>query len=165
MYKRLMVIIPGLAFVVAILLEDFSWVGILIALVVSTIAVLFTTRFLPPQTIKNVNFFQLITFPFYLIGQIYLSGLHVMKVVLKGPKVDIVTVKTQITAELLRVILVDSITLTPGSILLDLHDDEVTLLWLHDRDSSTSAEVADKMLKQKLERRLKRAQKSDGDAA
>jgi len=166
MYKRLMVIIPALAFVVAILLEDFSWAGILVALVISTVAVLFTTRFLPPQAIKNVNYWQLVTFPFYLIGQIYISGFHVMKILLKGyPKVDIVTVKTHISADLLRVILVDAITLTPGSISLDLHDDELTILWLHDRDSSTSTDVADKILKQNLERRLQKAQKPDGGAA
>jgi multicomponent Na+:H+ antiporter subunit E len=90
------------------------------------------------------------------------SGFHVIKLIIKGPQADIVTVNTQIKAEVLRIILVDSITLTPGSILLELNDDKVTLLWIREKNAPSGPEAADKQLKQKLERRLLKAQRQEG---
>ena len=72
--------------------------------------------------------------------------------------VDIVTVKTKLKNESLRIILADSITLTPGSILLDLKDEFITLLWIRDKFTPSDSETADRMLKGKLERRLLKAE-------
>jgi len=145
------------------LTENLSLGNIVLSFIICVVVVFFAARFLPRQNISEVRFVKLITYPFYLVGQIYVAGFMVIKILLKGLHVDIITVKTEIKAEMLRVILVDSITLTPGSILLDLNGDNVTLLWLRDIDTPLDPEVADKQLKHKLERRLIKAQRNDGD--
>ncbi|MCL2704269.1 MAG: Na+/H+ antiporter subunit E [Defluviitaleaceae bacterium] len=142
-----------------ILAEGLTWRNVLTGLIISTIALFFIAKFLPLKEISNVNFYKLATYPFYLIGQIYLAGFHVIKIILSGPKVDIVTVPTKIKAEALKIILVDSITLTPGSVLLELNDDKITLLWIRDKKSPNDPKAAEEQLKAKLERRLLKAQK------
>jgi multicomponent Na+:H+ antiporter subunit E len=160
MGKRSFLVIPALTLVLVILMEDPSLSGVVTGLVISTAVVLFTAKFLPLQIIADIKFIKLVTFPFYLIGQIYVAGFQVIRVILKAPpKIDIITVKTKIKSEALRVILVDSITLTPGSILLNLDEDNVTLLWLRDKDTPPGPEEAYRQLMQRLEHRLLTAQK------
>ncbi|MCL2203314.1 MAG: Na+/H+ antiporter subunit E [Defluviitaleaceae bacterium] len=159
MSKRNIFVIPALTLVLVILMEEISLSGALIGLVTSTVVVFFVARLLPLQEISSVRYIKLATFPLYLIGQIYVAGFQIMRMILQGAKVDIVTVKTEIKSEALRVILVDSITLTPGSVLLDLDEDRVTLLWIRDKNAPADAAAADRQLKQKLERRLLKAQR------
>jgi len=159
MGKRSLVIIPALAFFLVILTEDVSLRGVLVALGVSFISVFFTTKFIPSLKISDVKFIKLITFPFYLIGQIYVAGFQIIRILFKGSKAAIVTVNIDIKAEVLRVILVEAITLTPGSILLELNDESVTLLWILDKNTPADPAIADKQLKEKLEQRLLKAQR------
>ncbi|MCL2187889.1 MAG: Na+/H+ antiporter subunit E [Defluviitaleaceae bacterium] len=161
MRKRVLFIVPALTIIWVILAEDISVIGVLVGLFVSIGVVYVTSEFLPPQRITNIDFKRLVTFPLYLIGQIYVAGFHIMWTVVRGAKVNIVTVKTEIKSEALRVVLVDSITLTPGSILLDLDDDKVTLLWIRGKDTPPDPAIADEQLKKKLERRLLKAQTED----
>jgi multicomponent Na+:H+ antiporter subunit E len=133
--------------------------AIITGLAVSAVAMFFMAKFLPFQGLAHVNFLKLATYPFFLIGQIYAAGFQVIKIILKGPKVAIVTVTTKIEAEALRILLVDSITLTPGSILLELNGDQITLLWIRDKNAPPDPQAADRLLKDKLERRLLKAQK------
>jgi len=149
----------ALTFVWVILTEEITSRNILIGLIVSSVGLTFIAKFLPFKEITNVNFYKLATYPFYLIGQIYVAGFNVISIVLTGPKVDIVTINTTIEAEALKFILVESITLTPGSILLELNDDKITLLWIRNKKSPLSPQAADEKLKAKLERRLLKAQK------
>jgi len=151
----------ALTLVWIILMERFSWVNLAVGAVVSFGCLALFAKFLPLSQIEHVNFFKLATFPFYLIGQIYLAGFYMIKVILTGATVDIVTVKTKLRNEALRVMLVDSITLTPGSILLELKDELVTLLWIRDKHTPGDAETADKLLKERLERRLQKAEKGE----
>jgi multicomponent Na+:H+ antiporter subunit E len=159
MVKNGVLFMVTMTLVWSLLIEAFTVRGILTGLAVGAVALYFVSKFLPFKGLSNVNFYKLITYPFFLIGQIYIAGFQVIKIILTGPKVDIVTVTTKIEAEALRIILVDSITLTPGSILLELNDDQVTLLWIRDKKSPLDPEAADKLLKEKLERRLLKAQK------
>jgi len=139
--------------------ENFSLINVAIGAVISAGCILFVGRFLPFEGLGNVNFWKLATFPFYLIAQIYVAGFHVIKIVLTGSKVDIVTLDTKVTDEALKIILVDSITLTPGSIMLDLNGQKITLLWIRDKNSPGDAKTADEQLKSRLERRLLKAQR------
>ena len=151
----------ALTFVWVILTESFEWSNIIIGAIVSAACLFFIAKLLPYSEISNVNFYKLAAYPFYLIWQIYAAGFHVIKVIISGPRVDVVTVHTKIKEEALKIMLVDSITLTPGSILLDLNDDEITLLWLRDKSTPLDPAVADRLLKQKLERRLIKAQRQN----
>ena len=140
-----------------IMMEEISWRSVAIGLMISMLAVFFTSKFLPYAEIKNVRFFKLATYPFFLIGQIYLGGIQMMKAVLKGSVVRIDTVKTDLKAEALRVILGDSVTLTPGSVLLELEGDELTFIWFHDKKLANVSVADAQKLTAAPEKRLRRA--------
>jgi len=142
-----------------LLMEELSWQTIAIGMLVSMLALHFCGKFLPYEEIKNINFFKLITYPFYLVGQIYVAGFSVMRIIFKGSVIGIVTIKTNLKEEPLRIILADSITLTPGSILLELENQDLTLLWVRDKYTPGDSETASKMLKSGLERKLAKAEK------
>ena len=142
-----------------LLMEEISWRSIAIGMLITMACMHFASLFLPYEEIKNVNFFKLASFPFFLIGQIYAAGIFMIGVIIKGSIVDIVSLKTKLSNEHLRIMLADSITLTPGSILLELDGDIITLLWIRYKDAPGDAESADIMLKSKIEEQLLKAEK------
>jgi len=142
-----------------LLREYFSIATAFIGLAVGAGCLWFYNKYLPLQEIRNINFFRLTLFLFYVIGQIYFAGFFVIKVILTGGKVDVVDVKTKLTNDTLRVILADSVTLTPGSILLNIKDDTLTLLWLREKSDNRDMSVADGVLKGRLENQLLKVQK------
>ena len=159
MGKHMIFAVPALTLLWVILMEELSIMSVALGVLTGIIVTLFSRRFLPYQQIENVNFFKLLTYPFFLIGQTYVAGFMVIKIFIKGAVVDIVTVKTKLKNETLRVILADSITLTPGSILLDLDENNITLLWMKDKETKTDPEIAGELLKGKLEKRLLKAER------
>lgn len=142
-----------------ILREQFSLWTLLVGIVLGIGCIWFYHKYLPARGGSGLNMLRFGVYLFYLVGQIYIAGIFVLKVILTGAKVDIVRVKTQLTNESLRVVLANSITLTPGSILLDLKDDTLTLLWLRAKNDMRDPEVADAVLKENLERQLLKVQK------
>ena len=144
-----------------ILVETFDPIFLVAGIVVSFICMHYSRKYLPLKKIDDVNFYKIILYPFYMIGQIYAGGIYVIKVILAGERADIVTIDTAIKNETLRVILADSITLTPGSILIDLTDDKITLVWLRKKNDPEPELVTNKgdILKGHLEARLAKAQK------
>ena len=143
-----------------ILREYFSPWALLVGVLLGVGCVYFYHKFLPERDDgSKIHYFRLVVYLIFLFGQIYKAGLFVIKVILTGAKADIVQVKTTLTNESLRVILANSITLTPGSILLDLTDDTFTLLWLREKNDNRSPDVADAVLKNDLEAQLLKVQK------
>ena len=143
-----------------ILMESVNFITLIGGVVLGWACVAYSHKFLPFRKIEKVNFFKLITYPFYLIGQIYASGLYVIKIIFTGERVDVVQIKTKIKNESLRVLLADSITLTPGSILLDMTDDKLTLVWLRpktDPDPENTSDI-DEQLKTRLENQIIKAE-------
>ena len=150
-----------LTFIWVILREDFTLPTIAIGVIISIGCIAYSRKFLPLSEVKNVRFFRLFLYLFYLIWQIYLSGFHVIKLIITGKaRPDFVTVQTKLTNESLRVVLADSITLTPGSILLDLTDDKITVVLMVGTDESPlTGSLADREIKGSLEERLLKAQR------
>ena len=144
-----------------ILTESVSPFNIGVGVAAGILTAVFLRKFLPVKNIDDVNFYRLITFPFYLIGQIYVAGFQVIWMVLKGSRVGTIVLKTEIKSEALKVILVDSITLTPGSVLIDLEGDNLNLLWIREKNEPADVETAERKLKARLERRLLKAQKNN----
>ena len=96
---------------------------------------------------------------FYLLKEIYVAGFHVIGIILKGQaRTDIVQVRTKITNESLRIVLADSITLTPGSVLLDLTGDTITVVWLRGVDEPEEVTNQEKLIMGGLEDALIKAQ-------
>lgn len=159
MNRRTIFAILALTAVWLIFIEEISLQNALIGVGMSAGCMFFIKKFLPFKEINNINFWKLATFPFYLIAQIYVAGFHIIKIVITGSTVDIVSLETKIKDEALKIILVDSITLTPGSILLDLDKEKIILLWIRDKNTPGDPATADELLKSRLERRLLKAQK------
>ena len=142
-----------------ILVEDFSVATVLVGLVVSMFCTYFFYRALPWKKVTDVDFVNLITYPFFLIGQVYVAGFYVMKVILKGGRVEVIELGTELKSEYLRALLAHSTTLTPGSVALDMKGDKMTALWLREPGEMPDISVADAIIKGKLEERLLKAQK------
>ena len=160
MGKHTFYVILTLAVVWIIMMENISWQTIGTGLLVVIVVMHFERKFLPYEEIKDVNFFKLATYPFFLIGQIYLSGWQVIKMVVTGCRIDVVTVKTPLKSDTLRFILGDSITLIPGSVLLEIEGDQLTVLWIvPTKTPELTEEQTEEMMKGKLERRLGSAQR------
>ena len=160
MGKHTFYVILTLAVVWIIMMENISWRTIGTGLLVVVVVMHFERKFLPYEEIKDVNFFKLATYPFFLIGQIYLSGWEVIKMVVTGCRIDVVTVKTPLKSDTLRFILGDSITLIPGSVLLEIEGDKLTVLWIvPTKTPELNEEQTEEMMKGKLERRLGSAQR------
>ena len=143
-----------------ILRESLTVVTAVVGLVLSACCVLFSRRLIPLARTEPVKPLRLLIYLFYLLWQIYVGGLTSIAIVLFGAHVEIVEIKTQLRNKFLRAILVNSITLVPGSVALDLNEDTITVLWLTRKTvSSEEIENADELLKGKLERMLMKAQK------
>lgn len=72
----------------------------------------------------------ILTYCFYLVKEVFKSNFHVAKIVL-SPKMNIspsiVTFKTKLNSNFLRTILANSITLTPGTLTVELQDNTITV--------------------------------------
>jgi len=161
MRKSNIVIVVVLTFVWIILVESLSPIAIITGVAISAACVFFGKKFLPLEKIKGVNFNRLATYPFFLLGQIFSSSIYVSKIILFGAKTDIVQVQTDIDNDSLRVMLADSVTLTPGSLLLELKDENMTILWLRPKAAPEVEHTTDpgRQIMGKIEKRLMKAQR------
>ncbi len=92
----------------------------------------------------------LLLYLFMMIWFLYQSSFHVMKaIVLNRESPRIVHFRTRLRSDVGRMILALSITLTPGTICLDLNDDHLTVHWFT-CDTTHSKEAGEK-IKGKLE--------------
>ena len=144
-----------------ILVESFAPIFLISGVIVSIVSLYFSKKCVPLKEIENVAFSKLVFFPFYLIGQVYLSSIYVMKIILVGERVDIVEIKTTLKDESLRSLLADTITLIPGAVSLDVSDDKITIAWLRKKTDPDPEliENKDEILKGNLEYKLLKAQR------
>ena len=156
--KRKIFSIALLTVVWLVLRETFSVADVIFGVFISIVCLWYSQKFIPLRRIEGVSFFKLVLYHFYLIWQIYVSGFYVIKVIFTGANTYISTVKTAIKNEELRVVFADSITLTPGSVMLDLTGHDVTVLWLRDKNEAHKTEDADRLIKGQLEKKLMAAQ-------
>lgn len=117
-----------------ILSQNFNFERIVVGTVVCAIIFVFNKEFLnnPRKnssiyvSLSNVKCF--ILYFAVLIKEIFKSNFHVAKIVL-SPKLNIspsiVTINTKLKSELNKTILANSITLTPGTLTLDMYDDKL----------------------------------------
>jgi len=160
MNKGNVVIVIALTIVWIILVESLSYITIITGIAISSACVFFAKKYLPLKKIKGVNFNKLATYPFFLIGQIFSSSIYVSRIILFGAKTDIVEVETSIKNDSLRIMLADSVTLTPGSLLLELQEGKMTILWLRNKNAPDVSQTknASRQIMGKLEDRLLKAQ-------
>jgi len=158
--KHSFITLIALTLVWIVLLEEISWQAFGIGILSSMVCMYFGSKFLSYEEIKHLNYLRLITYPLFLVGQIYLAGFQVIKVIFVGCRVTIVPVKTKLKLEVLRIILGDTITLIPGSVLLKLDHKDLTVLWITTKNAPVLNKAdTEELIKGKIERRLTLAQK------
>ncbi|TVQ67048.1 MAG: hypothetical protein EA360_03435 [Balneolaceae bacterium] len=86
--------------------------------------------------LSRFRFGSVILYPFWLLGQIIVAGFHVVGLIIK-PSMPIhttlITFRADLPSSHARVILGTSITLTPGTLTVDLEDDRFTVHALDDK--------------------------------
>jgi len=143
-----------------ILRESTSLSTIAIGMAVGFLSVLTCRKLIPLPVTPRVNFLGLLLYLVFLFGQVYVAGFYAVKLILTDADTEIVEVKTKISSLFFRTILVNSVTLVPGSIALDLKDNRITVLWLREKSKNREpAENADEILLGKFERMLIKAER------
>jgi len=126
--KHTIFVALALTFVWLILMESFSWQNIAIGLIMSLISMHFMGKFFDFDEINSVAFFKLIPYPFWLIYRMYYDAFFLIKMILTDSKWGFMTTNLSVKSEVLRILMADSITLTPGSVYMTRENDEITLL-------------------------------------
>ena len=101
--------------------------------------------------LSKLRFHRAVFYLFWMIYQIILAGFHVLSVIMK-PKMDtkptIVTFRTNLPSAHAKIILGNSITLTPGTLTIDIEGDLFTVHALDEQ--SYSGIISDEMPRQVL---------------
>lgn len=141
-----------------IMVADFSFQTILLGLIVGVISLFLTERYLLESSYYDhypLDLLHLAYYGFALIYEIYAAGFSTIGTIFKGDaNVRIVSVDTELTDDYHRSILANSITLTPGTITLDVTENRLVILWL--KAETRDSELAGELIKGRLERRLLR---------
>ena len=120
------------------------------ALVTATSTDLLLTR--TPSTRTFLRWWRFAQYVPWLVWQIALANLHVVYLVFRPDRISprVVRFKTSLQSDIARVALGNSITLTPGTITLDIVEDE---FWVHAVSEQSAAGVTSG----DMERRVARA--------
>ena len=128
--------------------------------VISLVLALFTYRYFTEKGLLNLTpkkiFCGIIYFP-YLFWEMIKANLDVAYRVIhpKLPiKPGIVKIKTNMKSDLGKLLVANSITLTPGTFTLDIKDDTLYIHWINVQ--TTDTEEASKAISGRFERCLKR---------
>lgn|GEM_PF-713168 len=152
--------IVALTFVWCILMEAFTWQTVAIGLFVSMLALHFFRKFFGFDEIKNVNFRKLLIYPLWLLWRIYVDAFFLMKLIVTDAKWGMMTEELVLENESLRLMLADSITLTPGSVYISRDKKNITLLCIGSRKKEGYPASVDDL--RKIEGMLLAAQTKEG---
>lgn len=146
-----------------ILAESVAPIFVISGVITAVVVLLFCKKLLPLKEIQDINFSKLLHYPFFLIKEIYVAGFYIISIVFskEGSRADIVSVKSKIKNEMLKIMLLDSVTLTPGTIFVEMDGEDIKLLWLRKKNDKDPSEIEnlDEMLIGPLQRELIKAQK------
>ena len=141
------------------LTTTFQWQELSVGIFISLVLALFLNKNylklgLPPLSIKRIIFF--ILYISVLFIEIVKANLDVAYRVIhpKMPiKPGIIIIKTKLKQDIAKMILANSITLTPGTFTLDIKGDELLIHWIYVR--SEKMDESTKIIGQKFEKYLK----------
>jgi multicomponent Na+:H+ antiporter subunit E len=114
-------------------MEEISWQNVAIGMFMSMLCMHFFGKFMNFKEIENVNFYKLALFPLWLVYRIYADALFMLKMIISNAKWGFIEDETTLENESLRIFLADSITLTPGSIFIEMKDKTLKLLAIGSR--------------------------------
>ena len=143
-----------------ILREDFSVISAATGAAISAGVLLFCNKLLPLPKISGVNPLRLAIYFLFLLKEVYKAGFWAIKVILTGPRLEVMEMKTSLPHLFSRTLLANSITLVPGSISLNMKGDTITVLWLlEEKMNAEQGKNSSKFIVGKLEKMLSKVQK------
>lgn len=144
-------------------MEGFSWQNAAIGMFMSLVSIHFTSKFFNFEEINGINFYNLATYPFWLLARIYLDAIHLIKLIITGSRWGIIRLELELENDFLQTILADSITLTPGSVYMGRKKKILTLLCLGKKGEKSFPESIEGI--RRIERRLVKAQRVKNEKA
>ena len=135
-----------------------TYVNIAWGIVVGAVSGWLSVRLMKPAPITGVRFIKLIFYPIFLIGQVYMAGFFVIKRIITGCETEVVTVDTVLHNEFLRATLCNTITMIPGSVMLERDDYKITVMLLRKKNALPLTENVADVVMGKSEKKLLKAQ-------
>ncbi|MCD4690426.1 Na+/H+ antiporter subunit E [bacterium] len=142
-----------------VLTSSLQWQELVAGAVISVVLAVYLGKTyaglgIPPLSLKRIGYF--IAYLAVLFVEVVRANLEVAWIVLQ-PKLPIrpgiVAVKTDLTQDIAKTILANSITLTPGTFTLDIIDDTLLIHWIVVR--SDDSEEAARLISGRFEKYLK----------
>lgn len=140
-----------------VLFERVTLMILLTAPLISLFSIIISEKYLLKYSYFDLyyfNIFWLIKYSFYLLLEIYKSGLSIIPNIISGhASPDIVEIYTDLDSNLQLALLANSITLTPGTITMDIEGQRLKVLWMDPKTKNVT--MAGIMIKGRLEKLLK----------
>ncbi|MCL2215636.1 MAG: Na+/H+ antiporter subunit E [Defluviitaleaceae bacterium] len=134
MGKHTIFVIVTLTLVWCVLMEGVSWQIVATGMFMGMLSMHLMGKFFNFEEVKNVDFYKLLTYPLWLIGRIYLDAFFLLRLIFSDAKWGVVETNLELKSEFLKILLADSITLTPGSVFLERRKKNIYLLCIGKRD-------------------------------
>ncbi len=120
----------------------FDALHLALGLACSALVAVFSSELLFPETLTSrtaVTTWRVVRYLPWLLLQIVLANLHIVYLVWRPGQLrpQIVRFKTGLTSDLAKVVFGNSITLTPGTITMEIDDDEFTVHAVSDQAASS----------------------------
>ena len=146
-----------------VLRESFTVATVALGALVSVGCVYLCRKLFPAAQLSSIRPFWLAVYLLYLIGQIYVAGFFVIKLIFSQARTESVEMKTTLPPGFLRTLLANSITLVPGSVSIELQGDTIHALWLtNTAPGSGDAQRAGERSIAKLEKMLFKVHRNEG---
>lgn len=140
-----------------VLFEDVNGLILVFAPLVSMVAIALSEKFLLKDSYYNLYYFnalKLLRFTLFLLWEIFRSGLSIIPTIVTGKaNPTFVEIYTDLEKNLDLVVLSNAITLTPGTITVDLEGHRLIVLWMNPQTENTTK--AGELIKGKLEKIIK----------
>jgi multicomponent Na+:H+ antiporter subunit E len=140
-----------------ILFEATTAVILLSAPLVAAVSIVMSEKFLLKEsyyTLYSFNVLRLMRFTFFLFFEIFKSGLSIIPLIITGKSnPTFVEISTELDRNMDLIVLSNSITLTPGTITVDLEGQRLVVLWMNPLTDNTTK--AGTLIKGKIEKFIK----------
>lgn len=153
-YLQLILLLTGLWL---IFFEKISLLILFSGLFFSIFSIYFSEKYLIDDSFYvffPFNVFKLLRYAFFLLIEIYKSGFSIIPYIISGKaNPGFVDIYTELESNLEIVILANSITLTPGTITVDVQGHSLQVLWID--PTTKQPTMAGLKIKGKIEKRIK----------
>ncbi|MBF4694138.1 Na+/H+ antiporter subunit E [Fusibacter ferrireducens] len=139
-----------------VLFEKNDWITVISGLISSVAVIFFTEKYLLKKSfyqLLNFNILKIFIYFFVLLYEIYANALvTIYQIITLQINPDIVTLHTDLKTNAQKCVLANSITLTPGTVTIELERQTLKVLWLNAKNKNSV--IAGNLIKGKLERFL-----------